>query len=324
MKRFLAAFVMLWLLGWHSAGAVGFQWTTAPDPGNAPLQIAIWYPSSSATTEQSIGPFDMAVAVDGGVAGAQHPMIVMSHGTGGMALNSYDTAVALAEAGFIAVAITHTGDNYKDRSVSFTRQNFADRPRHVTRVIDYMLDTWSGHASIDPTRIGIFGHSAGGTTALIAVGGVADISREVAFCQQNPDDWGCQNVRQRGSDPRETVSAPISGLDTRIKAAVLAAPALAITFQPNGAAAVKVPVQLWVGAEDEIVRDGSLVRELLPVPPDYHLVPHAGHFAYLAPCNEILAKSSAVICSDPPGFDRAAFLREFHRSVVAFYSRQLK
>jgi predicted dienelactone hydrolase len=262
--------------------------------------------------------------MNGAVSGGRHALIVMSHGTGGMALNSNDTALALANAGFVVAAVTHTGDNYRDQSTAFTRQDFVDRPRHITRVIDFMLDTWAGHGSIDARRIGIFGHSAGGTTALIVAGGVADLSRVVAFCQSNPDDWGCRHASQRGPVTAAAASGPIAEPDARIKAVVLAAPALAVAFQPGGLAAVKVPVQLWVGAEDEIVGDGSVVRTLLPRPPDYHLVPHGGHFAYLTPCSEILLKSAPMICYDPKGFDRAAFLRRFHQSVIAFYRERLK
>jgi predicted dienelactone hydrolase len=324
MKRFLVAVGILWLLGSHPAAAVGFQWATAPDPDDAPLQIAIWYPSDNPTADAMLGAFDMNVAVNGTISGIRHPLIVFSHGTGGMALNSFDTAIALAEAGFVVVAVTHTGDNYRDQSSAFTVRNFVDRPRHISRVIDFMLGSWSGHGSIDAERIGIFGHSAGGTTTLIAIGGIADLGRVAAFCQQNPDDWGCQRARQRGTIRTGTqAAAPISSLDPRIKAAVLAAPAIPVVFQPRGLAAVRVPVQLWVGAEDDIVRNGSLIRTLLPSPPDYHLIPHGGHFAYLTPCNEILAKSAPEICADPKDFDRTSFLRGFHRSIIAFYRTRL-
>ena len=324
MQRFLTAIGILFLFGLHSAGAVGFQWATAPDPDYAPLQLAIWYPSDSAPTETTIGPFDMNVAVNGAVSGGRHPLIVMSHGTGGMALNSYDTAIALANAGFVVVAVTHTGDNYRDHSTAFTRQDFVDRPRHVTRTIDFMIGAWLGRQSIDPGRIGLFGHSAGGTTALIVAGGVADLSRVRTFCQKSPDDWGCRQAAQRPSVPTEAVSLPISSPDDRIKAVVLAAPAITVAFQPNGLAAIKAPVQLWVGAEDEIVTDGALIRTLLPTPPDYHLIPHGGHFAYLTPCSEILIRSAPEICADPKGFDRTAFLNGFHQSIIAFYRTHLK
>ena len=324
MKRFLVVVTMLCLLGYRPAGAVGFQWATAPDPDDAPLQVAIWYPSDSPTADAMLGAFDMDVAKNAPVPAGPHPLIVMSHGTGGMALNSYDTAIALADAGFIVVAVTHTGDNYRDHSASFTRRQFVGRPRHISRVIDFMLSAWPGHASVDPARIGIFGHSAGGTTALIIAGGVADLSRLAAFCRTNPEDWGCQHAKQRPPVPQENVSAPVAAADIRVKAVVLAAPAISVVFKPDGLAGVKVPVQLWVAAKDEVVTDGSLVRTLLPTTPDYQLVANGGHFAYLTPCNEMLAKSAPEICVDPPGFDRAAFLKGFQQSIIAFYREQLK
>jgi predicted dienelactone hydrolase len=324
MKQVFVIFGVLLLLGSSRAGAVGFQWATAPDSDNAPLQVAIWYPSGGVTADVMVGPFDMDVAMNGAVSAGRHPMIVMSHGTGGMALNSYDTAMALAEAGFVVVAVTHTGDNYLDQSVAFTRQEFVDRPRHISRVINFMLGAWSDHESIDADRIGIFGHSAGGTTALLIAGGVTDLSQLVAFCQATPDDWGCQHARQRGSVTAQTAAQPISALDKRVKAVAVAVPAITPAFQPKGLQAITVPVQLWVGARDDIVRDASLIRTLLPTPPDYHLVPDGGHFAYLTPCNEILIRSAPMICSDPEGFDRAAFLRGFHQSLIAFYRETLE
>jgi predicted dienelactone hydrolase len=323
MKHFFVAAGLLLLFVQHPANAVGFQWATAPDPDDAPLQVAIWYPSGDKAADTSQGPFDMNVALDGTVSGGRHALIVLSHGTGGMALNSYDTAIALAEAGFVVAAVTHTADNYRDQAAAFTQRNFVDRPRHVSRVIDFMLTTWPGHRSIEPTRIGIFGHSAGGATALIAAGGIADMTRVVAFCQTDTQDWGCRQARQRERVAEDT-AAPVTGADTRIKAIVVAAPAIAIAFQPKGLAAVKVPVQLWVGGQDEIIRNGSLVRPLLPARPDYHLVAYGGHFAYLSPCSDMLKRAAPQICTDPKGFDRAAFLRGFHRSVITFFRQHLR
>ena len=184
------------------------------------------------------------------VSGAQHPLIVMSHGTGGMALNSYDTAIALAEAGFIVAAVTHTGDNYRDHSASFTRRQFVGRPRHISRVIDFMLGDWAGHGSIDPRphrHIWPFGgrddgidrrrrHRRSGAGPAHSV-------------ETHADDWGCQQARQRGSPTGDAAPRRFPGRDSRIKAIVMAAPALAVAFQPAGLAAVHVPVQLWVGSQ---------------------------------------------------------------------------
>ncbi len=251
--------------------------------------------------------------------------MIFSHGTGGWAFNSYDSAIALAEAGFVVAALTHNGDNNKDQSDAFSPRNFANRPRQASRVIDYMLESWSGHAVIDPSRVGIFGHSAGGATALIAIGGKADWREVLAFCKAHPEDWGCRNGRQRApSDaaPDATITV-ISSPDPRIKAAVVAAPAIAVAFGPAGLADVTVPVQLWVASQDAIVTDANIVRSLLATAPDYHEAEHAGHFAFLAPCSALLAASVPEICTDRDGFDRAKFLREFQQSMIAFFRANL-
>ncbi len=60
-----------------------------------------------------------------------------------------------------------------------------------------MLTAWGGHDRIDPARIGVFGHSAGGFTALVGAGGVPEIALGGAFCRDHPDDWGCERARAR-------------------------------------------------------------------------------------------------------------------------------
>jgi predicted dienelactone hydrolase len=42
--------------------------------------------------------------------------VVISHGNGGDDLTHIDTAMALANAGYVVAALTHTGDNPRDQS----------------------------------------------------------------------------------------------------------------------------------------------------------------------------------------------------------------
>jgi predicted dienelactone hydrolase len=109
--------------------------------------------------------------------------------------------------------------------------------------------------------------------------------------------------------------------DPRIRALVVAAPALGFTFGKAGLSSVTIPVQLWRADEDEIlpVPDyADAVRKALPRAPEFHAVPSAGHFDFLMPCT-----STAIapeICRSRPGFDRAAFHRDFNARVVRFLS----
>jgi len=288
MRLVLAALGLWWFaMAGTPAGAVGFQWAAAPDPDDKALEVAIWYPSDAPNTTQTLGLFTQSVAVGGAIAGARHPLIVMSHGTLGWAGGHYDTALALAEAGFIVAAVTHTGDNYKDPSYAFTWRNLTDRPRHIVRTIDYLLASWSGRDHIDPARVGMFGHSAGGLTGLLVGGGSLDLDRVVAFCPAHPETWVCRQVQQRGLAAQGLPATPLVWVhDPRAKVAVLAAPAVGYGFAPEGLAAVRLPIQLWRASEDDIVDDASNtapLRQLLPVKPDEQLVQGGGHFAFLAP-----------------------------------------
>jgi predicted dienelactone hydrolase len=319
-----AAVLAIVVLGATPALSAGFEQVMVPDPGGPPLEVGIWYPSQDPATSQPLGLFEQSVANGGAVAGRGLPLIVMSHGTGGSFEGHYDTALALAAAGFVVAAVTHTGDNYRERTQVGRLEN---RPRHIRVLIDYMLASWPHHDSIDPSRIGVFGFSAGGFTALVAIGGTPDMSTVAPYCAAHPDEWSCRMIKDRNITlSGQSTETPDWVHDPRIAAAVIASPALAYTFSAKSLSAVTVPIQLWRGDSDEILPHpnyAQTVYDRLPVKPEYHVVPNAGHFAFLAPCSQSLAAMVPEICHDPEGFDRTAFHREFNPAVVAFFKAKL-
>src|SRR5229473_6869137 len=135
MNFAVAAFGTL-MLATAPALSAGFERVTVPDPNGPPLEAGIWYPSDAPAASQALGLYRQTVATGGSIAGRGLPLVVMSHGTGGSFEGHYDTALALAEAGFVVAAVTHTGDNYRDQS-QFRRLD--NRPRHIKALIDYML-----------------------------------------------------------------------------------------------------------------------------------------------------------------------------------------
>jgi predicted dienelactone hydrolase len=301
--------------------SAGFERVTVPDSDNPPLEAGIWYPSEAPASSQPLGLYQQTVATDAAVAGRGLPVIVMSHGSGGSFEGHYDTALALAEAGFVVAAVTHTGDNYRDHS-GFTRVE--NRPRHIKALVDYMLASWPHRDLIDPARIGMFGFSAGGFTALVVIGGIPDLTRVGPYCAAHPDEWACRKASEYQTEARAVPAAFVH--DPRISAAVIAAPAIGYSFTPEGLAGIKVPIQLWRGDSDEILphpRHAQNVYEGLATKPEYHVVPNAGHFAFLAPCTALAERYAPEICRDPAGFDRAAFHREFNTAVVAFFKAKL-
>jgi predicted dienelactone hydrolase len=327
MNFAVAAFAIAMLAATPALSA-GFEQVMVPDPDGAPLEVGIWYPSEAPAAPQPLGLFAQTVANGGTVAGRGLPLIVMSHGTGGSFEGHYDTALALAEAGFVVAAVTHTGDNYRERTQVGRLEN---RPRHIKVLIDYMLASWQHHDTIDPSRIGMFGFSAGGFTALVTIGGTPDMSTVAPYCAAHPDEWSCRMIKERNISVSANMTGQSTGApdwvhDSRIAAAVIASPALGYAFSAESLAAVTVPIQLWRGDSDEILPHpnyAQVVYDRLPVKPEYHVVRNAGHFAFLAPCTPSLSAMVPEICRDPEDFDRAAFHREFNPAVVAFFKAKL-
>lgn len=329
----------LFLAGAAPASAqVGWQALTAGGSGE-PLTVQVWYPSAAKAQSHAFGPFTQQAAKDGPVRGGGLPLVILSHGSGGSAFHHHDTARALAEAGFVVAAPNHAGDTAGDMRFSGGPRAFAERARQVTRVVDHMLGEWPQRGALDPQRIGMFGHSAGGTTALIIAGGEPDFIRFRTHCTTNPQAQDCRFVQAMRAERARNAQAggvppvpptPLAALswthDPRIKAVVAAAPALGYVFEGGGLKAVATPVQLWTGDKDEVtpaVWNADVIRRSLPKPPEFALVAGAGHPVFLAACPEGFAAQAPDVCSDPAGFRRTAFHPRFNEAVVKFFRRTL-
>jgi predicted dienelactone hydrolase len=298
---------------------VGFSQVAVNDLQDRPLEVGIWYPTDGRSWPRLIGLSAQKVASDATIVGRNLPLIVISHGNGGLLSSHSDTALALASAGFVVAAVTHTGDNAQDQSYVGTPRWLVDRPRHIHAVLDYMLNDWPAQGQLDRARVGMFGFSAGGFTTLVSAGGVPDLARIGSHCQAKPE-FACSLWTQL---PSVSVPATAWAHDPLIKAAVVVAPAYGFAFGPDGLAHVTAAVQLWKGSDDRNVpyeTNEAVVRALLPKPPEYHAVSGAAHFSFLAPCPSGLFP---LICKDAEGFDRVAFHRDFNRAVIAFYRKQL-
>jgi len=305
------------------AASVGFQHLAIPDGAGPRIEVGVWYPSNAAAEAQPLELFTQTVAKDGPIAGDHLPLVVISHGNGGGFAGHYDTALALAKAGFVVAALTHTGDNYKDQSRA---TDMAERPRQLHVLTDYMLQSWAEHHFIDPNRVGAFGFSSGGFTVLVAAGGEPDLGKVAPHCAEHPKFFDCGLVAAHPVSA-DAIRAMRWVHDPRLKAVAVAAPAIGYAFAPDGLKSVTAKIDLWRAEDDHVLPHplyAEAVRTALPTPPTYHVVPHADHFDFLAPCTEALAKVASYICKSEPGFDRAAFHADFDAQVVRFFEKNLK
>jgi predicted dienelactone hydrolase len=301
--------------------AVGFQHFTIEDPQGPPIEVGVWYPTGAAPKLEAIESNQQMVARDAAVEGTGLPLVVISHGHGGSYAGHFDTATALANAGFVVATLSHNGDSWRDPG---NPTAVWERPRQLKLLTDYMLGAWGDHGRIDANRVGAFGFSAGGFTVLVAAGGEPDLRTVTDHCKAHPAFEVCEIVGEHPSLPLQTDI--VWPHDPRIKAAVSAAPGLGFAFDSKGLATVRQPLQLWRAEDDEVLPHpyyAEAVRLALPRPPEMHVVADAGHYDFLPPCSAQLAARLPAICASRPGFDRAAFHERFDRDVVAFFARTL-
>lgn len=305
---------------------VGFEEIHIANGADSPLTIGVWYPTKVPVTKHILGPSTQTVAPHAPVAGHNLPLIVLSHGGGGSYESHFDTALALAHAGFVAAAISHAGDTYDDQSKVLQLWR---RPAQLRRLASYLLDEWPQHTRLDGARVGAFGFSNGGFTVLVTAGGIPELGKVGPYCQTHPDHDLCRALRQAGVNPSHpAVEVPPNAWnpDPRVKAIVVAAPAFGFAFSPAGLKNVHIPVQLWRAADDRHQPNPEYeepVRLALPQPPEYHVVAGADHYDFLPPCDARLAASKPEICNDASGFNRAAFHSKWNAEIVRFFHAHL-
>ncbi len=311
-----------------AAQAAGFERATIPAPD--PIEIGIWYPSATPPVAAPNVPFGQALAMKGEIAGAHLPLIILSHGHESWMGAHAHTALALAQAGYVAVALTHPGDNGQNR-LATASDWLVSRPADISTTLDFMLSDWAHATRIDPDRIGVYGFSMGGYTALAAAGAVIDIDLAARYCAQTPQDLTCAPSALDTVDAAEIAPRlrAVAG-DDRIAAISVTAPGYGYAFDRAALAGVSVPVQIWSGALDALVphaANGAVLAAGLDTQTEVHVVDRAGHLAFAAPCPESVKTydrhSWELYCVDAEGFDRAAFHKVLHRDIIAFFETAL-
>jgi len=290
------------------------------------VPLFVWYPTSQASQRTRFGPYTLDVARDAPPAGGRHRLTMISHGTGGDPLGHAQLAMALVRRGYVAAAPRHAKDNSRDWSGVGTYEVWYGRPRQISEGIDAILADSALGAVIDPARIAVIGHSAGGYTALALVGGHADMDRARTHCRQHRDDGFCQ-VRLPDQTRVTAPSVPIPGSrDARIKAAIAMAPP-GILLDPVSLATVGVPVRVYAAELDAVVPGRyhtEPLRQTIKPPPEFVLVRGAGHYSFVEPFPEAVKQQVGEAATDPPGFDRAVFQEQLRLESAEFLDRVLR
>lgn len=276
--------------------------------GAEAFPVIICHPTQEPERQRSVGPYTISAAWDATPLPGDHPLLMLSHGSGSSPLVNRDLALSLARAGFVVGMPLHPGDNRDDRSLQGTLQNLQQRPRHLRLAIDTVLGESSLFPGNSPDGIALIGHSLGAYTVLAVAGGEP---------RTLPDVWP--------DGPTESI--PVAH-DPRVSALVLLAPAVIWFHAPGALDAVNIPVLMLAGEQDTVTpppHHADLVARQLPRQDrlDYRTVAGGGHFSFLSVFPPRMQQPDFAPAQDPPGFDRVAFQGHLSREIVKFMRERI-
>ncbi len=310
------------------------------------LSGVVWYPAEASAGEkdQYIGPPDAPLFYAGraakdamlGSAFGKYPLIALSHGTGGSALQMAWLGTYLAARGYIVVAVNHPGNN---AITGYTTQGFIEgweRAEDVSTAISGMLSDSRFGERIDRDRIGAAGFSYGGYTMMELAGARTDFNRLLAWCNEQkdacnppemPDLMEKFNAIKQQPDVQHSLQrSGDSYRDPRIRAVFAIAPALARAFTAETLQTITIPVHVVVGAADTIApaRDNAqfFVRNIRGA--KLTILPGGvGHYTFLDVGTAVGKKQLPKLFVDGPGVNREAVHQQVSLMAAEFFDKQL-
>jgi predicted dienelactone hydrolase len=313
--------------------------TLAPIGDDHP--VTVFYPTAEADRAVTVGPFTLPLARDAAPQRGNGRLVVLSHGSGGWPFVHADLARTLVTAGFVVAFPQHRGDSRGDDGTPGP-QSWQLRPAEVSRSIDAVARDARFGPLLSLERVGVYGMSAGGHTALSMAGGAWSPGNFKRHCEAHiaEDFHTCVGLAMRQSDgllgalkrqlavgvirQRFDDDAPRVHVDERVAAVVAAVP-LAADFDIASLSAPRVPLGLVTAGRDAWLVPRFHAERVLAACASCERVadlPTAGHGALLSPPPVALNGLAAELLADPPGFDRST-LPEVDRRITAFFVRHL-
>ena len=291
--------------GPHPIGTLDLH---APSQAGIDLPVQVWLPAA----DSGGGPWSYGGLVEGAApewstpdCSEPWPVLLFSHGNGGVRFQSFSVAEFFASHGWLVAAPDHV-DNTAFDMVDDWPRIAVRRPLDIADTFDWLIaesdDSGSRLAGcVDPSAgYAVMGHSFGGFTTFAVAGASLDMEAIDADCASSSDpDPGCDEIASwLDEHPGERLS---DRSDPRAWAAVPWAPAWHEKFG-GSIGDIEVPT-LVIGADrDDLTPwDGAVepaYRELTVTPRYLAGLLDAGHYSFTDICGilpEVLAENG---CSD--------------------------
>jgi predicted dienelactone hydrolase len=305
--------------------------------------VTVFYPSSADDKTIQRGPFTLKLAPQGEPVRGNGRLVVISHGSGGNPWVHSDLARTLVQTGFVVVMPEHHADNAQDPSKPGP-ESWKRRPAEVSRAIDAVVRDARFAPLLSFDKVGMYGMSAGGHTALSLAGGRWSPGQLRRHCEAHIEDdfQTCVGLttQLRGNfldGIKQKVALGVirerlddetwyTHTDPRIRAVVSGVP-FAADFDPASLAAPPVALGFVTARLDKWLTPRFHSDKIVAACKRCELIadlPNGSHGALLSPPPPVdrLPELLAELLADPPGFDRAV-LPEVDRKITAFFTRHL-
>lgn len=314
----------------------GFEHVAVDAPHRPrPLEASIWYPAGSETYPVPIGAnpafAGTMVQVGPAIAAGPHPLVILSHGSGGNIENLGWLAEGLVARGAIVAGVNHPGATSGDSS---PRQlpHVIDRAQDLAILIATLATDPAFGPAIDPEEITAVGFLLGGATVLAAGGARLDRAAYGTYCDRLGDTApDCIFLAKGGVDPHNLPPEWEAEMAVPALARIIAVDlAFSYAMTDESLAAMAPEVHLIT------LGTGVNVRPAVDIGPSGSnlaartldatrtVIAPAWHFSFLGLCTPdapamLEAEGEDPICDDSEGSIRAAV----HDKIIADIAAQL-
>lgn len=303
--------------------------------------ITLYYPSNAPEQQIRRGRFHFSLAEQAEPVRGNGHLIIISHGSGGSPWVHADLARSMVEAGFIVAMPEHHADNYKDDSDPGP-DSWSLRPAEISRAIDAVGRDPRFTPLLTLDKVGMYGMSAGGHTALSMAGGRWSPAGFKQHCEEDlvNDFHSCVGLITRLN------GGMLDGLkkwlaltiirsrfgDTTMRehhdarvAAIVAGVPTAADFDMASLQNPPVPLGLVTVGQDRWLVPRFHSDRVLAVCKTCELIadmPEAGHGSLLSPLPPNLTGLVGDMLNDPPGFDRKQ-MGVVDKKITAYFEKHL-
>lgn len=313
--------------------------TYVDESRNRPLLTEVWYPTLDQPKETTSKGnqkelFKTVETVRGGeIVEGKHPLLLVSHGTGGNRFSLTWFIEKMVKEGYIVVSLDHYGNSTFNK-IPREFVKWWERAIDVQYVLTQILKDKQIGAKVDTSRIGGVGFSLGGYTNIALAGGYVD--RSVRENQSEED----RKMPPEFPETDEIIDFEKDSLivssyniyknkvkDNRIKAFFVMAPAIGFGFHSKKQTeAITAPLFIVAGKGDKNtpLENNAINYHHLIENSKLHLYDeNVGHYVFLNEPTEFGKQVAPAITIDHPKVDRKEIHEKTLELALGFFEEHL-